>query len=261
MNRLTFDRAWRLAATGFCFLAFGLGGIFLSLCVFPPLLLLPRAARIPKARKAIHYAFRLFLWCAQALGLMRLHVSGAEHLASGKGRLILANHPTLIDVVALIALMPDVNCVVKRAAWKNPFLMGAVNAAGYIDNASPEQLIQDCAARLNAGDSLIIFPEGTRTRPNEPLRFQRGAAYIVMQQAGKVVPVLIDCTPSTLAKQDKWYCIPSRRFDLTIAVQPAVQARDWVEQEAHPPLAARRLTHTLETYFSLRIKPNGHAQA
>ena len=240
---------WRLLATGGCFVVFSLGALVLWALVFPLLTLVSGARRSANIRWVIHKSFGLFLRLMEVVGIMRLEVDGAEKLRGGSGVLVLANHPTLIDVVALVSLMPAASCVVKQALWANPFLGGVVRAAGYISNSDSDTLLDDCAKDLRQGRSLIIFPEGTRTRPGEPLGFQRGAAYIALRSAVPVLPVLIDCTPSTLTKCEKWYQIPPRRFHLRISVLDPVSAEHWVPAGEAPTIAARKLTRAFEGFF------------
>ena len=248
---------WRLAATGGCFAAFGLGGLALSVLVFPLLLVFPGPIRTQHARWLIHKSFAAFLGLMQAVGIMRLEVIGGERLRSCRNTLVLANHPTLIDVVALISLMPQASCVVKQALWDNRFLGGVVRAAGYVSNSDPEHLIHDCAHDLAAGNPMIIFPEGTRSRLGEPLHFLRGAAYIAMKSGMPILPVLIDCSPSTLTKQQKWYQIPHSRFHLRLHVLAPIAVGDWVDAQAVPSLAVRKLTKNLETHFTQELQRHG----
>ena len=180
---------WRLLATGGCFAIFGLGGLTLSALVFPLLALHRQEERLPRTRRLIQRAFALFLKLMVCLGIMRLEVSGAEKLKNCRHMIVLANHPTLIDVVALISLMPNASCVVKEALWKNRFLGGVVRAAGYISNAGTERLVEDCAADLRSGRPLLIFPEGTRIPPGESRRFKTGGAHLAVSAGVPVVPV------------------------------------------------------------------------
>jgi 1-acyl-sn-glycerol-3-phosphate acyltransferase len=165
----------------------------------------------------------------------------------------LANHPTLIDVVALIALLPNASCVVKQALWANPFLGGVVRAAGYISNSDSDSMIDDCARDLIAGNPLLLFPEGTRSRPGQPLSFQRGAAYIALRSGVPMLPVLIDCSPATLTKSDRWYHIPCRRFCLRIEVLAPLSATRWIAADDVQTVAARKLTQALEAYFAQEL--------
>jgi 1-acyl-sn-glycerol-3-phosphate acyltransferase len=239
---------WRLAATGGCFVLFSLGGLVLWTTVFPILRVLPSRRR-ERTRWVIHKSFAAFLGLMEITGIMRLDVEGGERLRNLKGALVLANHPTLIDFVALVSLMPSASCVVKQALWKSPFLGGVVRAAGYVSNSDPDRLIHDCADELKAGWPVIIFPEGTRTQPGESLSFQRGAAYVALRSGLPTVPVLIDCNPMTLTKRDKWYQIPPRRFHLRIRVLDPIDVERWSEPEDAQTIAARKLTRAFEGFF------------
>ena len=92
--------AWRLVATAVCFTWFGVGGFLLWVLVFPMLSLLVRdqARRSRYSRWVIHRAFRLFVDMMRGLGVLSYEVHGLDRLQR-PGLLILANHPSLIDVV------------------------------------------------------------------------------------------------------------------------------------------------------------------
>lgn len=249
--------AWRLAATGGCFLTFGIGGLVLSVIIFPVIRLIPSPKKSLRARWVIHKAFGMFLWLMHTTGVLRLEISGGEKLRNCRNALVLANHPTLVDVIALVSLMPTASCVVKQALWNNPFLGGVVRAADYISNSEPEMLIQDCATDLRIGNPLLIFPEGTRSSPGQSMRFKRGAAYIALNSDVPIFPVLISCTPPTLTKHEKWYKIPERRFHLLIKVHDPITISQWVDSAAPSAIAARQLTHALEKYFTKALNIHG----
>jgi 1-acyl-sn-glycerol-3-phosphate acyltransferase len=249
---------WRIFATALGFIFFGAGALVLSFLVFPLLYVLPKQTRSITARWCIHKSFAIFMWAAQASGLMKFEVIGRERLKSCGGQLILANHPTLIDVVALLALIPNASCVVKQAVWKNVFFAGVVRAAAYISNAQPEGVIDACVQDMKQPRPLIIFPEGTRTVPGQALRFQRGAAYIAMKSKQNFLPVLIHCEPSTLTKGTPWYQIPSSQFTLRIQVLEPMPTSAWIESEIQAPLQARRLTAALENFFTKQMKHHEH---
>lgn len=251
-----FNYYWRVIATGCCFATFGLGGLALSSVVFPVLSVIPggrRAQGVQRVRNTICKSFGAFLRLMETLGIMHLDVVGADKLRQAKRVLVLANHPTLIDVVALVSLMPQASCVVKQALWRNPMLRGVVRAAGYISNSDSDRLIDDCASDLKSGHPLLIFPEGTRSCPGEPLHFLRGAAYIALRSGLPVLPVLIDCSPSTLTKRERWYHIPHRAFRLRIQVLEARDVSQWIDANDPPAIAARRLTQAFETYFTQEL--------
>lgn len=248
------NRAWRVFATGFSFTCFGLGAVLLGFTVWPLLRLSssdPRVA-IARVQRAVSMSMRVFVWLMKSLGLLTYEVRGREKLAA-RGQFVVANHPTLIDVVFLVGFMPEVDCIVKQALWRNVFLRWPVYWAGYISNATGEGLVAACAAALAAGRSLMVFPEGTRTRPGEPLAFQRGAAQIALAARRDLRPVTITCDPITLHKGNPWYRVPPRRPHWIISVGDPIPIAGFAEAGEAAPLAARHLTQTLTRWFDVSI--------
>jgi 1-acyl-sn-glycerol-3-phosphate acyltransferase len=110
-------------------------------------------------------------------------------------------------------------------------------------------MIADCVAWLQSGGSLIIFPEGTRSVPGKPCRFQRGAAVIALQANKIVTPVTLSCYPSTLTKAESWYQIPVRRFHLAMQVGEDIALEEFI-RIPQKPIAVRRFNQYLQDYFT-----------
>lgn len=245
------DHIWRLAGTGFSFAAFGLGALALSIFVFPLLNLAigDRARRMRIAQGIVHWSFRLFVGTMSTLGVIAVEVDGKAVLRADRGRLIIANHPSLIDVVLLVALLRQTQCVVKHQNWRNPFMRGVLAATGYIRNDDdPEQLIAACADVLRAGENLLIFPEGSRTVPGHKRQLQRGFANIALAARVPIRLVTIHCAPATLTKGAKWYEIPPTRSLFSVAVHELIDVRALVG-DAPPSIAVRRLTSHVAQRF------------
>ncbi|MBA3580856.1 MAG: 1-acyl-sn-glycerol-3-phosphate acyltransferase [Gammaproteobacteria bacterium] len=251
-----FDYYWRIFATALCFALFGLFGVLLSISIFPLMILLFYRHPTHRHRAGQYVIHKLFYWYThimQGLGVLTFSTAGLEklrHAANEKGLLIIANHPSLIDVVFLISFVPQVGCVVKNKLWNNPFTSGPVRACGYIRNdTDPEQVISACAATLNAGHSLIIFPEGTRTTPGIITKLQRGAANIALQAGSSLTPVLITAEPSTLTKQEKWYHVPPRKPHFHFEVHADIDITPFLEGDGLNAVKARKLTEYLADYL------------
>lgn len=248
--RASLGRCWRVFATGLSFALFGIGGLVLRLVVFPLLALCVRSgsARQRAARAAVRHSFRLFVGIMRGLGVLRYEVHGLDKL-DREGQLILANHPTLIDTVFLIAFVRNADCIVKGALADNPFMRGPVRAAGYICNDRGPELVEDCIASLRAGGNLIIFPEGTRTPRAGGMQLKRGAANIAVRGMRAVTPVVIQCDPPTLGKGDKWWHVPPRQASFRIEVKDDIAADVFRDSDASEVVAARRLTDHLQQFF------------
>ncbi len=190
----------------------------------------------------------------RALGVIRVEVTGAESLASCRGVLVVANHPTLLDVVLIMALVPRACCVVKHQLWRDPFLRPVVSATGYIRNdLPPDVFLEQCRGALAEGRNLIIFPEGSRSVPGRALHFQRGFAHIATLLAADLQPITISCEPITLMKGAPWYRIPPRASQWRIEAANRIEIQPFLDCAARP-LAARRLVTHLESYYNGKLK-------
>jgi 1-acyl-sn-glycerol-3-phosphate acyltransferase len=249
------ERAWRVLATGVCFASFGAGGVLIGL--FGPLVLRgvsrDPAACSRRAQALIHYAFRLFVWMMRVLGVLSLEVRERQRLRRG-GLLVLANHPSLIDVVLLLSLLRQANCVVKSRLLKNPFTRPPILAAGYISNAEGSPLVDECIAALDRGETLLLFPEGTRTPPGGPIGLRRGAANIAVRARRAVTPVVIRVNTPTLTGRAGWYRVPRVRPHFVVEVKEDLAIDPFLAGNRPMPLAARELTARLQTFFTKEVE-------
>jgi 1-acyl-sn-glycerol-3-phosphate acyltransferase len=149
--------------------------------------------------------------------------------------------------VFLMWLFPGADCVVKADHWRNPLLMFAVRAAGYLPNDDDEVLLREATQRVAAGRCLLLFPQGTRTRPGEEPEFRRGAAVIAARAGAPLVPVHISCTPPALRKGEPWLAVPESRGHFRIQVLEALDPEPWVAPPAGERAGTRTLTQKLST--------------
>ncbi|MCT6698234.1 lysophospholipid acyltransferase family protein [Rheinheimera sp. 4Y26] len=252
------NHLYRILATGFCFSVFGLGGLVLSLLVFPVqrLLIPDQHKRRQVARYTVHRSFRFFIGLMRGLGVFNFDFPAKAELEQSKGKILIANHPSLIDVVALISMLPQADCVVKAQLFRNPFMRGVIQSTGYLTNADPDLLLHDCAASLKSGNTLIIFPEGTRTTPGLAQHFQRGAANIALRSGCNFFACFIQCKPSTLTKDEAWYQVPAQKPTLKIRVLREIDIQPFLQLES-ASLAARQLSRELETFYHQVMTTHG----
>jgi len=248
---------WRILATGFCFTVFGLGGLLLSLVVYPlqKILIVDKAQQKVVARHTVHHTFRMFVSLMSILGVTRFDLAQAEQLKNIEGQLVLANHPSLIDVVVLISYIPNADCVVKTNLFSNFFLRGVFKNTGYISNGDPEGLLEECKNTLSKGNNLIVFPQGTRTKVGEKLKFKRGAANIAVRCQASISAVILSMEPSTLTKSEPWYKVPATKAQFTARLVqggPVVPSFD----ESNISKLVRQYNRELECFFEKEISRN-----
>lgn len=246
----------RIAGTGISFAVFGIGGLVLALFCFPVLRIVTKDPRQREARAQVlvHLAFRFHVWVMERLGVCRFSVRGAERLREPGGHLIVANHPTLIDVVLIGSLMPQLACLVKTDVARNPFMRGVVRVAGYVPNDLGEAVVESCAARLREGRSLLLFPEGTRSMKGGELgSFHRGAAHVALSSGRCLLPLVIHCAPRALTRGQHWYDVGDRPMNFTIEVGEPIDPRELTKDDETRGVASRHLTAALRDFYHARL--------
>ena len=248
------DRYWRVVATAICFVVFGIACGAMGVVALPVLLVTTKDAvrRAHRAQALTHYTFRLFVRLMCVIGAITVEVHGRQ-LLRRSGLLILANHPSLIDVVLLLSLLRRATCVVKSRLWENLLTRGPVLAMGYISNSQDSRLIDEGVAVLQRGENLLMFPEGTRTRLNSPIRLQRGAVNIAMRANCAVTPVVIRVSTPVLTKGAKWYRVPPTRPHFVIEVKDDIDVKAYLARNRSISRAARECTSWLQGFFQREI--------
>lgn len=244
---------WRWFGTAFSYVMFGFGGLLIALVVVPLLYCLPggRRKRIGRVQLSIHCLMWAYVRIIAFLGVVSFEIEGLEKLRDA--RLILANHPSLLDVVFLISMVPNACCVIKGKLTRNFFTRGAVKSAGYIMNEEAADVIDSATVAMNAGQALIIFPEGTRSEPAAALRFRRGAANIAIRTGSSFSPVLVYCDPPGLTKSQRWYQVPEKRMHLRFLVMDTYMIDSYMEDD-RPSRSARKLSDDLVEYFERELE-------
>lgn len=184
------------------------------------------------------------------MGVIDVKTSALRELHDLRGVLIICNHPSLLDVVVVIAHLGNLQCIVKKELWKNPFLGGVVRAAGYIRNdLDPEKFYKDCKEQLERGENILIFPEGTRSKPGVPIKLHRSLANLAFAAQADIQILTMDCRPVTLVKGEKWYQIPRSQPVYHLQGGKFIRCRDF---QNHLPrsLRVRALTRDIQNFYN-----------
>jgi 1-acyl-sn-glycerol-3-phosphate acyltransferase len=250
-------KLWLSAGIALAGISFMMIALFYAVIVFPILMLVPATAQIRRrrVRRVIQYSFASFLRCCVASKLLKPPaIAGLEIVRETGGCIIIANHPTLFDVVVLGSLTEGFNCIVKRSLRSDPFLAGGIHAAGLIvaDNG-PQEIIRQATETLAEGQPVIIFPEGTRSPRGGVNPFSRGAAHLALRTSAPVVLATLNCDPPVFAKYRKVSPLAAAvQFTVTFS---RYSDDDVQRDEGIPlPVRARRITQELEQFFSRQIK-------
>ena len=173
--------------------------------------------------KIIHLSWKLFVGIMSGFHLIKVSVKNKDAFCNLKGCVVIANHPTLIDVVILISLIPNAVCVVKGALAHNFCIKNIIQKAYLVNDDNVENFLHKAENFIAEGFNVIIFPEGTRTNfQTKQNNIYKGFAHIAIRTKAAILPVLITCTPLILGKGQKWYDIGKIRAHYEIMPLPLI---------------------------------------
>jgi 1-acyl-sn-glycerol-3-phosphate acyltransferase len=218
-----------------------LGGISLAWNLVAMLLypVLPAGTGRTLGRAVIAWSYRAFWATASAMGMMRIDAGCLDALRHERGLIFVANHPTMLDALLLVARLPRSACIMKADLMRNIFLGAGARLARYIRNDSARTMVRLAVEDLKAGGQLVIFPEGTRTVTPPLNAFRPGVTLIAKLAQAPIQTVFIDTDSPYLAKGWPLWRVPPLPIVFTLRL-----GRRFAPQQDSDALLAE-----LEQYF------------
>ena len=234
---------WRAAVVSLFFALFGVGGILIS-----PLMLILRSPR--RCQPVVRALWIPFVALLRLAGI--IDVDHANLSPSLRGCVIAANHPSLIDVVIVLALVPRTLYVAKTALLRNPFMAAIVRHTSLpVDERLPEAAMP----YLRDGWNLLIFPEGTRSPATGGIHpFHRGIAHLVLRVGSPLVCLGIRLSRRIVGKGQSPWDVGSERVTYFLRFDsPTHHPVNDFTRALRP--AAVRLTEEIRSRIESLMKP------
>lgn len=135
----------------------------------------------------------------------KVRVIGAKNIKRGKSYVLVANHASLSDIVCLFTLGHQFKWLAKKSLFKIPFLGWSMSLMGYVPlergkYSSIRSSYQETVEWLQKNVSVLIFPEGTRSRTGEMGHFKSGAFRIAIESGRPLVPIVLAGTQHVISK-------------------------------------------------------------
>jgi len=137
---------------------------------------------------------------------IQVDVEGLEYIRQDQAQILVANHQGYFDIFALSGFLPlQIRWVAKSSLFKIPFVGWSIAASGYIpvDRSNRKKSYQAFLAtieKLKAGNSIVIFPEGTRSEDGKIGPFKKGGLLLSVRSGAPLVPVTLLGTGSIIKK-------------------------------------------------------------
>ena len=173
------------------------------LVVYPLSLLLDHGTRRLVHQISVVWARGIIAWNP----LWRLAVTGQQHIQPGKKYIVISNHQSLLDILAVAAALPlSFKFLAKKELFFVPFMGWAMACAGYVpvDRSSHEsgkRAVRRISELLKKHLSVLLFPEGTRSPDGKIHAFKMGAFKIARENHVEILPIVIEGTGTALPKK------------------------------------------------------------
>jgi len=244
-NRLLY--AYRVLAKWFSFFFFGLSSLVMAIIIIPTMrLLFHPKERFQKPVRRLSSAFmRFFISIMHFIGIVDVVVDNREIYRGFSSKIIVANHPSILDVVMILSLIPNADCIVN-AYLDHGILQGVVRQLYIVGSREVEDIFQACKDTLKQGNCLIVFPEGTRTPRTGKAIMKKGAARIALATGFCIVPIHIGGTDKYgLGKKDPWTAFnPTERYVYRISLGTEINPEKY--RHLPSPAAAKLITKEIE---------------
>ncbi len=154
----------------------------------------------------VHYIGKFWSLMNLFLSGTRVKLKHKEKIEKGRTYIVMSNHQSLFDVWALIGKIPlQLRWIVKLEIRKIPIFGYALERMGHVyvdrkNRSAASNRLDEAARKIKGGTSVIIFPEGTRSKDGKLLRLRRGGAIIALKSGISILPVTVNGSRFALPK-------------------------------------------------------------
>jgi 1-acyl-sn-glycerol-3-phosphate acyltransferase len=136
----------------------------------------------------------------------RVRIEGREKIAPNTAYVMVANHQSLLDILVLFRLFVHYKWVSKIENFRVPCIGWNMSLNRYIklrrgDRQSIEQMMTACEQAVGEGNSIMMFPEGTRSLDGRLKQFKHGAFTIAQRMRVPILPIIVEGTADALPKR------------------------------------------------------------
>ena len=241
----------RILLAGFLFSLFGLICLVGNIIFLPIIILRLNKFKFFEnlARDLVYLSWNFFIFSTKILGYLDYEFENFNKLGKAS-QLVIANHPSLLDVVFILSKVKRINCIVKNDLSKNIFLSPAIKASNYILNTEDEYLLNRSLEVLKNGESLLVFPEGTRTK--EIIKFHKAPFYIAIHGARVITSIFIYMNPRSLQKGAKWYQTPKTKIKYKIKINKNLEISELLHDKPNS-IRVKALYQTMNEIYKKEI--------
>ena len=202
-----------------CFGIFGIGAVLMNFCLFP---FIKNNKKL--CSDVIRYSWKFFVGLLVFIRLIKIDI---KKLSEIKNKVIVSTHPSFIDIVILISLIPHSTCFVKKELAHNPILKNIINSIFLTNELELEELKSQSKKMLDMGFNVIIFPSGIRHRKNEFPKIKKGAALVALNAKKNIVPIKLFSDRDFLFINQPFYAASDKIVTFELEMGEEIKIEDY----------------------------------
>ena len=201
---------------------FGLGSLALGVVVFPILKIFSKTSKMYKTRcaKIVHKSWKMLVKILENSDIIRVCVD--SEVFEIKNKIIVASHPSYIDILLLIAFIPNSLCLAKPSVLKNFVMKNIVKSLYITSDGTVEDFLEKSKSALEDGFNVIIFPTGKRIDGGEEVHIHKGASQFAIKSGISIVPLKITTSEPFMMKNHSFFQLGAKVVQFDIEIQDEI---------------------------------------
>lgn len=203
---------------------FGIGALYIRYVMFP----------FQKTKKRNHVTLQnswiFIIFLLKFCKVIRLNKEELDKIRGIKNSIIVSTHPSFIDIVILMSVIPYSTCFVSEKLSRNPFLKGVVNHLFILEGQDLDKWMNEACQKIDEGMNVIIFPMGTRHKKGEKMKIRRGASMLALKSHKDIVMLDIQTSEDFLQKHQLFCDAGKKIIDYKIEVLGTLKTEEYIEK-------------------------------
>lgn len=239
-------RLYNLIAIKFFFILLCIASLIAGPLMFPLTILFPNTGHL-KARQIIGKAIRIYFLLLNKAGLHKLSIA---KIKNDTPSIYISNHSSLLDALYYMGYFPEICAIIKNNLFfLSPFSLTSFTAK-YISNKTNEHTVDKAVSTLRKGESIFIFPDGTRRPQGEKINLKRGAIMIALKSKAPLIYGKIVHSEPILEKDSPFFYAPKHLIKADMSFYPIPSKLLKIKEGETLWIASRRISKELESYLN-----------
>lgn len=229
------------------FFIFGIGAVILNFTLFPLAKFFIKDKNLLYFYSdVIHSTWAWFVKLIISFGIMNLNIEDLAKIKQTKNKVIVSTHPSFIDIVILIGLIPRTTCIVKSALAQNLILSNLVSSIFILEDETLDNMKNYTKKMLDNGFNVVIFPSGIRHRKNEYPKIHKGAATIAMNAKVNIVALKLYTDFDFLFINQPIYEAGERKVNYELSYAGEIDVKSELEKTDNEIVIKKNITKMIE---------------